>query len=166
MNKLTKTLFTVALIVLLLQIFIGIFWGVQIQNNSPLYFFSITVIILIPYVLHKIKEDTSADYLKKNLKSPIHLAILIIGLLLGIFLIWFKDFSILLLIPWVYFLLSFIYAIDSRIAIFTTTILLGYAFLFFGLAQIPQAKTFAYLAFIFLIIIILSQIREYRLNKS
>jgi hypothetical protein len=165
MNKLTKILLGIAIAVFALEVVMNVFFGVQYRNGTPFYIFSFLILILIPWIIQKIKKDLFIDYLAKNKNNQKLLIILLAGLIIGLLFIWIKGLSLLWLLPWAYFLFSFLYVFDSRISAIIAVTLLCYTLIFFMLRQIPHAKAIANLSYIFLIIMILTQVREYRLKK-
>ncbi|MBN2087469.1 hypothetical protein JW758_03910 [Candidatus Peregrinibacteria bacterium] len=165
MNSFIKIILGIAVVVFLIKSVVGILAGGNFYNNSLVYLFSFILLLLLPYVINRIKRKVFVDYLLKNYKAPKLFVILIIGIIVGLLFIWFKELPLLLILPWAYFLFSFIYVLDSRISALFAVVLLCYSLIFLILKEDMQAKAIADYAYIFLIILILAQIREYRIKK-
>ncbi len=165
MNKCAKFLLAVAISLFLLQIFMGGLTATPVAGTIVyLYFF--IALIGSSVAIKFIRKECSVDYLKKNYRNPFLFSLLIIGL--GIGFIWMPKGHILTLsfAIWVYFLLSFLYILESRLAAFIGMLFLGYTMVILLLDNQPMAEQNAIYVFYFLAIVAVVQMREYSLTKN
>ena len=161
MNSFIKILSIIAFILILFQILMNSIFGTGFANNSLIYFYSFIALIGFAWFIDLIKKDISISYLKKNYKKPLLLILLIMGIIIGIIGVLSFEFEILSLIVWFYFLFAVLYVFESRISASIAILLLGYALMTLILKDTGLARDFAVYAFYFLIITIITHMREY-----
>lgn len=166
MNPFARILFIAILVFTGFHLGFFAFFGLEFHDNSLLYLYSLLIIIGAPVIARLMRKNIFTAYLRHHYRSGILLAVMLIGLTIGVGVVAAKNLPPWALISWMYGLFSIGYVFESRLAALVGIALLGYALIFYLIRQPESAHAVAIYAYAFLGIMAATQLREYRLKKE
>ncbi len=165
MNIYIQALLTIALAFMAYKLETLVVLDVDFKDIYLVYVYYFILILLTPTFIKIFKKDAFTNYLRKEYKNPVLMVLWWMGMIIGTIVILNNNWSLYTILILAYGLFSVLYVFENRIAAIISVALLVDSAILHIINQIADSMQIATYAYIFMIIMIVTQIREYRLNQ-